>query len=266
FISIPKLGYFRNEEIGFSIDKLKYTLHILWTQDDESIWNSTSQFGIFYHFTRFLLPFGIIGLIVKRNKKSIPILMWLLISFVHSTMVDANFTRINTLFIPILFVIATGIAFIVSLFGEKLGKIAAVGVVACYLFSLTVFSRYYCTDYNKVMAEVWFDRFYDALEKASFSGGIIHVMYGDASYPLILYYSEYPVEKFVDSVVYWDESAPFLHPTSFDGYTLTDFTDEEPVSGEAYICYKGHAEALEYLQAHGMECEEFGNYVVGEMP
>ncbi len=266
FISIPKLGYFRNNEIKFSVENLKRLLHILWTQDDGEIWNSTSHFGLFYHFTRIFIPLGVLGVIAKKSKKSIPILVWLFISFAHGTLVEADFNRINTIFIPIIYLIATGIAFFVSIIEQNYKKIFGVSILACYCFSLVVFLRYYTGEYSRVMAEVWFDGFKTALERASSSSGTIHINYGDVSYPMVLYYTKYPTDKFVESVVYWDPTANFLHPTYFEGYDMTDITLKKPVPGETYICYKGHLEAMDYLQAYGMECEEFGNYVVGKMP
>ena len=79
--------------------------------------------------------------------------------------------------------------------------------------------------------------------------------------PLVLCYSEYPTDKFVNSVQYVDPGAYFLQPKSFDGYVMEKFSQIESVnSGEAYICYESNDEAVSFIMDNNMDYQQFGHY------
>lgn len=263
FISVPALGHFRNGEISFSVDNIKNTIHILWTQNDGNIWSSTERFGIFYHFSKVFFVIGLFAIIAKKNKKAVPVVIWFFVALIQSFTVDANFTRINMIFIPMFFAAASGIEFVVSIIVEKYKKIAMGAIFAIYCLSLVLFLKYYATDYNRTMAEVWFDGFEKALNEAVKSDGTVHIKNGDAPYPLVLFYTKYPTDVFVKTVDYFDPDSAYLHPLSFEGYSMTDYTYEEIVEGEAYICYINNEPTVSYMHENDMEFKVFGNYIVG---
>lgn len=264
FISIPKLSYFRNGEIKFSVDNVKNTFNLLWNQYDGYIWNGTEKFGLFFHFSKVFFALGMFSLIKNRSKKAIPVVIWFLAALIHSFSLSANVNRINILFVPVACIIGCGINFFLSLIVESSRKQMMAGVLVIYAFSIFFFTQYYFTDYNAVMKDFWSDGIDEALAAADeLTDGTIHIKNGDVYYPLVLFYEKYPSDIFFETVVYENPNAIYLSASSFDGFTMTDFTRELPVSGDVYICNKNNSLALSYIEFYGMEQRTYGNYIVG---
>ncbi len=264
FISIPKLTYFRNGEIKFSIDNVKNTFNLLWKQYDGYPWNGIAEFGLFFHFAKIFFAMGIFFLIKNRSKKSIPIVIWFASALWLSFMLSANTNRINVLFIPVACIIGLGISGFMSIIVENSRKQMFIGILAIYAFSVILFCKNYFTDYNSYMKSYWSDGIDDALKAADeLSNGTIHIKNGDVYYPLVLFYEKYPSDVFAETVAYENPNAIYLSASSFDGFSMTDFTYEEPAYGEAYICNNNNSQAIEYMNYYGMEQRTFGNYTVG---
>lgn len=259
-ISIPKLGFFRSGDVAPSLEKLKLSITYFWTQYDFCSWNSTPKYGVYFLFSNIFLIIGIIKDIIKPSKRSVVIWIWFACGIVLASMVEANFNRLNILFMPLLYFIATGVVFVISIF-KKFSIVATIAMLLLYGVNGAIFGYYYFTDYNQMMERVWPEGAEEAIAYAQNFNGTIHVC--DLRYPEVLWFSKYPVEKFVDTVEYADPNAEFLAPLSFEGYDMTEFWNEEPVTGDVYICSVENQPGVDYLAVNPMDMAQFGNYYVG---
>ena len=211
-------------------------------------------------FSNVFLIVGIIKNIIKPNKRSVIMWIWFACALILGALVEVNFNRLNIAFIPLIYFIASGIVFTITLF-KKYSVIAKRALMALYGAAGLIFAVYYFTGYNEMMERVWTEGAEEAIVYAQNYEGTVHVR--DMLYPLVLCYSKYPVEKFVDTVVYLDPNMEYLSPLYFEGYDMTDFTEQEPVSGDVYICSVENSAAAEYIANHDMACAQFGSYYVG---
>ncbi len=265
FISIPKMAFFRSGDVYFSIERLLNSLRLLWYQDDGLIWNSTSNYGLFYHFSNGFLAVGIISSIIKKRKNMIVIGIWLACGLLLSSMLDANVNRINIIFIPVVCFIGIGIEAYIRLIGiisTRTRVVAASIVLVAYIYNLISFENYYCGEYNTTMAAYWFDGAKEALAMAEDNNATIHIKYNDVRYPSMLYYTEYPTDVFVSSVKYENTTAAFLQPLSCEGYEFYDYTEEKPHQGEMYICRADDVDGVDYIKDYNLESEKYGQYIL----
>lgn len=260
FFSIPKMGFFRSTDVGLSFENLWRTISFFWVQYDLRSWNSTPRYGIYFLFSNVFLILGLIKNVIKPSKHTVIIWIWFACSLILGALVEVNFNRLNIAMIPLLYFIASGIVFTISLF-KKHSLAVKRALMALYGAAGLIFAVYYFTGYNEMMERVWTEGAEEAIVYAQEYDGTVHVQ--DMLYPIILCYSKYPVEKFVDTVVYLDPYAEYLSPLSFEGYDLTDFTEQEPVSGDVYICSVENTAAAEYIANNDMACAQLGSYYVG---
>ncbi len=260
WVTIPKLGYFRNGEVVPSLANLGKTLSFFWTQYDYFSWNSTPRYGVYFLFSNVFLILGFIKNIIKPEKKSAIMWIWFACGLILGILVDINFNRINIIFMPLIYFIGSGIVFTISLF-KKYQVAVRNALLALYCGAGLIFGVYYFTGFNQMMERVWNEGAEEAIHFAQEYDGTVHVQ--DILYPLVLCYSEYPVTKFVDTVQYFDPAAEYLRTAYFEGYLFTDFTQEEPVKGDVYICSVENTAAAEYIANHDMDCAQLGSYYVG---
>ena len=259
-ISIPKLSFFRSGDAKPSLANLKQLIVYFWTQYDYISYDAVLPYGTYYLFSNIFLVIGLVKDIVKRNKKAVIMWLWFLCAMVLGIMVQANFERINMLFLPLIYFIGTGIVFVIDLF-KKTKAVGPVAIGILYGFSAILFAKYYFTDFNAMMERVWPDGTEEAIVFANNYDGTIHVQ--DIRHPIVLCYSKYPTDKYVESVVYEDENAKFLSPISWDGYDFTEYVSKEPISGDVYICNVSNEEAVNWLAEKDMAIAQFGYYYVG---
>lgn len=261
FISIPKLSYFRSDDAKPSLANLKQLITYFWTQYDYISYDTALPYGTYYLFSNVFLVIGIIRDIIKRNKKAVIMWIWFICALILGVTVQANFERTNILFLPLIYFIGVGIAFVIDLFkNAKLQKVVALGIFILYAVNGFIFARYYFTEFNEMMTRVWPDGAQEVIEFAQNYDGTIHVQ--DIRHPIVLCYSQYPTDKYVNTVVYEDENAKFLQPQSWEGYDMTDYTVAEPISGDVYICKIDDDEAVSWIINNDMSVAQFGVYYV----
>ncbi len=259
-ISIPKLSYFRSDDAKPSLDNLKQLITYFWTQYDYVSYDAVLPYGTYYLFSNVFLVIGIIADAVKKNIKGMVMWIWFACAMFLGFMVQANFERINMLFLPLIYFIGTGIVAVTDLL-KKTKVIDSVVIGFIYCVSAVLFSKYYFTDFNEMIERVWPDGAQEVIEFAQNYDGTIHV--SGIRHPIILCYSKYPVDRYVDTVVYEDENAKFLQPLSWEGYDLTDYISNDPISGDVYICRVDDEEYVNWLAAQDMAYAQFGVYYVG---
>lgn len=260
FFAIPKMGSFRTEDVSFSLANLKMSLEYFWKQYDWRSWNSTPQWGVYFLFSNVFLIIGLIKDFVKPNKLSRIMHIWFGCGLILSALVEACFNRLNILMQPLVYFIAVGIVFTIQLFKSK-GKYVRSLIMILYGVTSALWLNYYFTGFNEMMERVWNEGAQESIEFAQHYNSTIHV--NGMIYPLILCYSKYPVEQFVDTVEYVDEDAMYLTPVSFEGYDLRDITIEPPVKGDVYICSVEDANGTAYIANNNMAVAQFGQYYVG---
>lgn len=258
-ISIPRLSYFRSDDVHPSLGNIGTMITYFWKQFDWISYDSTKQYGTYFLFSNIFLVVGIIKSAIKHSGKSIIMWIWLICGFIMGLLIEANFERLNILFIPLIYFIGVGIVSLLDIV-KKYRRIAVVAVLLVYCVSGALFAHYYFTDYNEMIARIWYDGDKQAIELAKKFDGTIHIM--DIRYPLVLCYSEYPVDKYLDTVVYEDYTYKFLLPLSWEGYDLADYVGTEPVSGDVYICHVKDYEAAEWMAEQDMLYAQCGQYYV----
>ena len=264
FMSIPELLYMRSGEISFDekARKIELIKDVFIEQSDGWIWNSPSEYGLFYYISA---PFAIFGLgycivrIVKciRGRKFCPevlVLIQLLVSLPQLLLVKINVNKVNILFIPIVILIALGIYFACSLTFRHV----LTAVLAVYLVLFAGFEYYYFTRYNDECKPHFDYGFEQALDVAMEKGGQIYMEQG-TYYPKVLFYSQTPVTEFREKVQYVFYPSAYLVAVEFDRFSLWANPYVPDMTG-AYVL---HSDAdFGPLAELGFTFEEYGLYTV----
>lgn len=244
---------------------------IIVKQDDGLIWNSIPQVGILYKVS---FPFLIIGVAVSfynciKNFKEAVLDTLFNIQFLLAIMLgliqNANVNRINIIMIPLVYYCYRGIITVIGFAKGKFYDKVKLGIALAYLFSFFYFSYYYFVSYSVIMGELWGEGVRDALEYVDLNE-VKKVNVMDISYPVVLFFTQYPTDTFVKTVEWSDDSSSFRTISEMEGYNFNDFTDSEPELGEAYVCRTVNESGVAYMKSHGMVVKYFDEYVVGMIP
>ncbi len=265
FMSIPKLVYMRDSEISFAHipENFNNLCKIIFTQTDGLPWNSTAHSGLFYKCT---LPFFFVGLFyyIKRIAAGIKskefhydifIIIQLLAGLILGVLISVNINRVNSLWLPVIIISATGIWYICRLLNMKL--LIAAFVIYSILFIR--FENYYFTEYKQEIAGYFCDGLEDAVNEAvSHEGKIINVTQS-ANYARILYYSKQDVNEYIDTVQYTNYPSPYLDVSSFGRFNF--YFDVNNLSkDEVYLTDAGINTGI-FTDA-GFTVKSFGYYTV----
>ena len=228
FFSIPRLVFFRGGE--FSLEGTSGKLYSLYEtivqQNDGLLWNTTSEFGLYYGFS---IPFALLGAVVagKNLIKSIKertynIQVFIIIQFVcaviFGTFVQVNTNRINFIHIPMLVLIAVGIEWLIACFKSEI-KYA---VIVAYVVSFVAFFMYYRSSYADQIAVVFQSGLSEAVQEAEMhcqeeDTGKICVT-DTVSYSKILFLTEVPTDEYRNTVVYTNFPSAFLNVSDFGNF------------------------------------------------
>ncbi len=212
-------------------DNFKNGLNLLLTQYDNLPWNGIPQFGYMYLIT---LPFTIVGLFYqnKENKDLSNILrIWLVVSFLMLFIVSPNINRINIIFIPIIIFSIFGIYEIILL-SKKLERI----ILPTYLASFICFSITYATTWNDKIKSNFFNGLGDSIQYAYKLKDVENIyITSNVNMPYIfaLYYTEFDVNEYIETVEYYNEGGAFERVKSFSNFNfyLPSYIEE----GNVYI-------------------------------
>lgn len=218
FFSLSSL--FSSDFLSTSIDNFINVIKIIVTQNDGLIWNSIPEYGFIYLFS---LPFLIIGFIslvrkniaLKKFEKSFLFLAWLMVSFLLGSLTNPNINRINTIFIPLIFITAMGINYI-----TRNIKSLYLPIIILYLISFSMFSFNYFTVYPKETEQIFFESFGEAINFASEKqdSRIYVTEQVNMPYVYVLFYQKINPEIFNSSVKYYNPGQNFQLVKSFDRY------------------------------------------------
>ena len=174
---------------------------------------------------------------------------------------EANFQRLGLLIIPLLFFIARGITYSISLFEQYKNK-ATIGMLIIYTFNGVFFANYYFSGFNEMMERVWTDGTQEVIEYANaYNDADKHI--SDIAYSQVLWFTKYPTTDFVRTVEYEYDENGSRKLKRFENYIFDDYTDEEPIKGDIYICSTDNGVTMNWFMEHDMDYAQFGKCFLG---
>ncbi len=248
FFSIPKLLEYRGGEL--SLSNLKYSIYNFYTmfstQSDDLIWNSTSQFGMYYKFST---PFILIGVyrIFADTIKSIKSRSYNPITFIAISILaglvfalligNINVNKVNTLHIPLIFALVIGLIEFASWFKKNIYQYIAF----IYIVAFIAFGAFYFNMYDLYIASDFQSGIIEAVDFAEdLETDRIYVNNDDISFAKVLFATEYPATDYVANATF-DPELPFdAIPVTFGKYMMRIDTDNLDDRG-AYIILEGQA-------------------------
>jgi len=234
-------------------ENFRSLIKLLFSGTDELPFNSFLPYGTMYFFGIWLSIGGVVVGIIKmiKEKRAMHLIMIfaLLSSLIAGLFIDININRINMIFLPLIYFEAVFVHWIFT----KIKLFSALPIVAlCAVF--VMFINSYFTDFNDTVDYLYFDGFGEALtyaESVCENENIYITRYVNQPYIFVLFYNQIPVDEFISTVVYENESSPFREVLSFSKYRFTYFFHTEGL----YVIHTAHAGNMEILKT-------FGNYSV----
>ena len=283
FISIPQLKHFRSDEIITSYKDLLRnfytTLSCFVSQDDGYLQNSTPMFGLYYKFSNIFILLGIAKSFLDylNNDKSrfhydFMFIVLFICSVIVGSTVEISFYRMNMIHIPMTYFLAVGLWLFIEEFQKKAERI----VVFIYIISCICFLTYYVTYQDDRLAKVYLDGTEQALSyihelKASDridNDATVNIY--SITFAAVLYYDQYPTDKYIKEVVYEDNQITGLRELakSFGQYNfIYDFDPSVPPNtDEVYLCAVDDYDVISQLEEYNMTIEYFSYVAVAYTP
>lgn len=226
-ITIPRLKVNRYEEVStiFSnnilancMNNLVATIKLILVQYDKLDWNSLPQHGLFYFVS---IPFLFIGIYVSikkyiKNKYNQFMNIWMISSLILSMFCIINVNRINIIMIPCIYYIILGLYYIIDKYKFLIPCISII-----YITSFGFFIRdYWSQDFNKYFT---FNSGLEEVSKYCEESDCENVYcYYSFKEPFIyfLFYGQYDVNEYINSVQYFRENGIFDNIKSFKKYNF----------------------------------------------
>jgi 4-amino-4-deoxy-L-arabinose transferase-like glycosyltransferase len=246
-------------------------LDLMVTQNDRAIFNQVPGYGYAYWFGPALALLGIVVTVAQSvRSESSPgralVLLWfaigVLLGFVYR---DPNFNQLNTIFLPLIFFAAAGIAGTARWLASRWRRADRVVLAAAVLMHLVAFGRFsktYFTEFPGMISEAFFDGFGDAIAAAAAgtSGPICFTGSVNMPYIFVLFYTQADPNRFLETVRYANPGQAFQLVVSFDRYS---FGLENCSAGKTatFVLHRGEVQGS---FRPGDRVREFKNYVVVE--
>lgn len=232
FLSVPKLPVMRENEISFNgfSQKVSSLYTAVVKQNDGLIWNSTEKFGIYYYISA---PFILLGLAftvksaaVSVKKRTLSGSVFILSSFVTALilgcLVNVNVNRINCIHLIMVLFCTVGLYFAVGVLKPYFKYVGAL-FAAAYFALFVSFSVYYFTDYRNEINTVFQSGLGEAVEYAEKSSCTVYVS-REYLFPKILFYTEFPTDEYIDTVILDGYPKAYMYATSFGRFRFVDST------------------------------------------
>ena len=280
WFDIPKLtqdrfhsvtSFFSKTFFQDCLNNITSTFALIFTQYDGLPWNATEFFGTMYLFT---LPFSLIGLfhpLYKSSKEDLTasllpekrseetyqfaLTSWFIVSLFLGMFIKPNINRVNTLWFPLILFAAQGISDVI----QKV-KSLTVPLSLLYLSSFVAYGTYQTTyfDKNRIQPNFYYG-FKEACLYAKDLNPIHTYVTPKANYTLLLYYTEYDVNTYIDTVIFTNPGSAFENVKSFKGYTFS-----LPQTVQKGFCYIVSIYDKLYQESESLpyETTSFGNFCV----
>ncbi|MCX9011390.1 MAG: glycosyltransferase family 39 protein [Candidatus Methanoperedens sp.] len=244
---------FNSDSQGGFYQNIIEVLKIIINQDDGLIWNSIPEYGYMFLFS---LPFLVVGFLklvsenvfskTRKFEKSFVFLAWLAVSFLlGSLLTPPNINRINILFIPLIFLIAAGIYYVVQNF-----RYFTVPIIILYVVSFSMFSFNYFSAYPEKTEQTFFESFGEAINYASDYASerpdarIYVTNQVNMPYIYVLFYQRINPEIFKSSVKFYNPGAEFQRVESFGRYRF-GINDVDRYENAVYIIHNSEEEKFD---------------------
>ena len=266
FLSIPKLIYFRQNEIGFNdwSIKLQALGRILFSGNDFLITTHISHYGVFYPLSLPLIIFGLYCLSkgciddIKHKRFSINgiILAHIIIGLIYASTLYPCINRLNFLWFNLLIALTTGIVFFFRY------KKFFYSILFIYLGSTVLFCLSYFGQYNHLAAGNFTPDFYPSIQFAENEHHKrnlpITVLEAPSVFPKILYYNQIPSQAFRKTVRWQNFPSSYLDAQSFMHYYFKPEFDYTLLTTDSiYI-----APTTQKYWFYQFDVTFFGNYLV----
>lgn len=243
-LTIPRMKENRYEEIStiFSgnlfencVDNLLSLIRLIFIQNDGLEWNALPEYGMFYLFSIVFFIIGIHAAVKKYNKNQFCQIMniWMISSIIVAAFCIININRINIIMFPCIYYIVLGLYEICKKY-----KIIAVGIIILYALNFIYFINDYINqDFNQYLTfESGVEEVVDYCEKSTSENVYC---YNSFKEPFIyfMFYSEYDVNNYLDTVQLFNENGVFDNIKSFGKYKF--YFPEKYEEGMLLIVPKG---------------------------
>ena len=269
FLSIPRLLVMRNDEMLLSdlVERAKNVWRLMKIQSDNIPFDGTEEYGIYYSGT---LSFFMLGMyfcvrscLKKFFRREYTPEFLLLLQVAAGISIGLLLTRTtiyrnNILFIPMVIVAALGVYKLFELINIK----ELIWPVLYYLVMFIGFTHYYFTDYSEMMDYYFCRGLEEAVEEAVSYEGPIYYSRG-IEHSRILFFTQEPVQNFIDTVEYYVYPHPYLEAKSFGRYSC-EFDAAVPDVDATYILSKNVDWTL--YEEQGFTVHIYGEYAVAHHP
>ena len=253
-ISIPKMLAMRDYEISFhnlsSWESYRNLLDILWHQNDGLIWNSTSEFGLFYKFS---LPFILLGgaklfsIAFKSARKKIfcyeSILCIGLLSSLFTCLLisNLNVNKANSLHFFIVILLTLGIkeVFVICRKHSVINK----AIIAAYGLAFIFFLSFYSSSYNERISYPFRAGVEEAVAYVKQQNFTDVCVDSSIYYPQILFFDQTPNDVYRDTVIYSNYPSAFLNVEQFGRFKFGLDYENVP-DHDAYIIRRDRGESF----------------------
>ncbi len=255
FMTIPKMGGYRGDEIAFSLSEmysnLRTALSLLYHQNTGAPQDILLPYGLFYDIGRVFIIIGAFCLVWKVIKslwnKEFAYEYFLFVQLVggglNCLLVAAVLHQIDALYIPLVLCEGYGIWCVLRFLYQKkqvLAKVAGGVILAVFLVCLVFFQRDYYTSY-RTLTDAYFANGVEqcvdyALAQCEETGLSTITVEKGAQWPRLLLHTETLPSEYLATVVY--DVAPA--PASFEsnGILINTRINYENINQESiYIIY-----------------------------
>lgn len=264
--SVPKLVMMRSSEI--SLSNITANAKNLWELFAQMVGRAPFDYdGSRGLFSICTLPFFLFGLyrciavlvraLRRREVKLEALLVFhLLAALLLGLLTAVNETRFNCAYIPMLLVAAVGLDRLVGLTKKEW----LTGLVfAAYLVHFGVFADWYFIKHPGTEARAWSCGLEEALEAAGESEGDI-VLDSSIYWSNVLFYTQLPVDEFLETVEHKNYPSTFLDAASFGRYSFG--IDLRELDTEAVYIFPNGSTAAGALAELGFGLQTCGCFTV----
>ncbi len=242
------------------LQNLGLTLRLLIFQSDGLLYNTIDPYGYFYAIT---FPLAVLGAGLLAGWKKVPnrsgsllLLAWLIAAGYIGLLLSANVNRLNILFIPLIFCIATSIYWL----GERNKGILWASVCLLFLGFIFFTASYHGEAYRVAADKKFRQGLVPAIQYATTTtqGEVCITDEINSPYIYVLFAERPDPRAFLSSVQYIDPRASFREVKSFLQYTFGEqncAVEEKPV----YVLMAGEI-PIRFAQRY--DYRFFDNYVV----
>lgn len=269
FLTIPRMVVMRSDISAHNmVRNILHFLLMMLRQGDGQLWNSIRGYGLYYYIS---VPFALWGGVIclSRTIKSLRarsfdgyafVLLPLIPTLCLCALYSVNVNRINCIHLFVVIYAVIGLYHAVQYLTAHRLKYGAVVLALVYCVHFIGFCGYYFGDYARAIRGSFYGGIGEATRYAAGLSEEAPVYYDDRmKYPVLLFYTQMPVEEWLDTVQWQNYPNAYLKAESFGRFH--SFQDMDAIPGGAAIVIAGR-DLLDDGTWMGCDAEYFGEYAV----